>query len=127
MVVEGPEVALADAVVVLEARPVAVALEVAEEPEAAVHLAESAALVVVPMGCPAAAGPRVVVEPTVRLDHQRPKDVRLNFSPSADDPEDLQAAVPASVFHESEMPEAQTASGAVLWTRVEHRSSPILQ
>ena len=116
---------MAVAAVVLEARPLAGALEVAGEPKAAVHT--SAAWVVGPMDCPAAVAPRVASGPMVCPDHRLPKDVRLNSSPSADDPEDLQAAVPALAFHESEMPEAQTASDTVLWTRVEHKSSPILQ
>ena len=100
MVVEGPAAALADVAVDPEAHPVAAALEVAEEPKAVALSVESAALVVVPMGCPAVVIPRALMGHTVCLGHQLPKDVRLNSSPSADDPEDLQAAVPASASQE---------------------------
>ena len=113
------------AAVVLEARPLAGALEVAGEPKAAGY--SSAAWVVGPMDCPAAVAPRVASGPMVCPDRRLPKDVRSNSSPSADDPEVLQAAAPALAFRESAKLEAQTASGTVLWTRVEHRSSPILQ
>ena len=105
---------LADEAVDLEARLVAVALEVAEGPKAAEPSVESAALVVAPRGCPAVVASRVAPGPMVRPGRQRPKDVRLKSSPSADDPEDLQAAVPASTFLESVKPGAQTASGRVL-------------
>ena len=103
---------MAVAAVVLEARPLAEALEVAGEPKAAGR--SSAAWVVVPMDCPAVVALWAASGPMLCPDHQLPKDVRLNSSPSADDPEGFQAAVPALAFPVSAKPEAHTASGTVL-------------
>ena len=121
-----PAAALAHAVAGHEAHPAVEALEAVAGPKAVVLSAESAALVVAPMDCPAAVVPRVAMGPKVCLDHQHPKDVRLNSLPSADGPGDLPAAVPALAFRKSAKPGAQTASGTLLWTLVEHKSSPML-
>ena len=103
---------MAVAVVVLEARPLAGALEVVGEPKSAGR--RSAAWVVVPMDCLVVVAPTAVLGPKVCPARQLPTDVHENCLPSAGDPEDLQAAAPASVFHKLVMPEAQTASGKVL-------------
>ena len=88
---------MAVAVVVLEARPLAGALEVAGEPKAVGH--RSAAWVVAPMDYLVVVAPKAVLGPKVRPDRQLPTDVHENCLPSAGDPEDLQAAAPASASH----------------------------
>ena len=117
--------ALAGVVVVLEADPWAEVLEVVGEPKAVEH--RSAAWVVVPMDCLVVAAPSEVPASKVSLGRQLPTGAHENSLLLADDLADLQAAVPALAFRESARPEAQTASGTVLWTLVEHRSSPMLQ
>ena len=84
---------MAVAVVVLEARPLAGALEVVGEPKSAGR--RSAAWVVVPMDCLVVVVPKAALGPKVCPDLQLPTDVHENCLPSAGDPEDLQAAVPA--------------------------------
>ena len=103
---------MAVAVVVLEAHPLAEGLEAVGEPNAAGR--RSAAWVVVPMDCLVVVVPKAVLGPKIRPDRQLPTDVHENCLPSADDPVDHQAAVPALAFRELVWPEAQTASGKVL-------------
>ena len=98
--------------VVLEAYPLAGALEVVGDPKTAGR--KSAAWVVVPMDCLVVVVPKAVLGPKVRPDRQLPADVQENCLPSAGDPEDLQAAAPASASHKLVMLEAQSASGKVL-------------
>ena len=118
---------LADVVADLEAHPVGAALWVAVGPTVVDPSAELAALAVVLVVHLVVAAPLAALGPKACPGRPRPKGVRWYSSPSADDLEGFQAAVPASASPEWVVLETRTASGMVLWTRAEHARSPILQ
>ena len=117
----------ADVAVEPEARLAAAALLAVVGPTVVAPSVESAALAAVLVVRLAVAAPLAVLGPKVVRGLPLPKSVRQWSSPSADDLEDLQAAVPASASPERVVLGTRTASGMVLSLRAERKSSPILQ